>query len=335
VSNIKLLDTTLRDGMNVTDFYIDDAAKSPIIKGLEQAGVDIIETGFLRQGEQKANSAEYKTVETINRYIAPKKKGVMYAAICSLFDGAAPDSITGRTPESIDIIRVASFKSGVKGALKLAEEVKSKGYEVMFQISRTTDYTESELKDLLAAINDLELFGVGLVDTLGIMMPKDAARLTDFYNGHLNDDISVCYHFHNNTQLAYANAITALERTPQNRNIILDASIFGMGCGAGNLPLELAMKYLNDNYGKKYRYSNALGLYERFFLKTFQTTHWGYQPRNFLTAEYKVHPYYGVYLEEMYGFTSSMLEKAFGDMSDGEKVNFIRRYADEIGKKYK
>ena len=330
MKNIQLLDTTLRDGMNVTDFHTDDAIKRDIITGLVSSGVDIVECGFLRTGEQKVNSAIYSAVGNISPFIQPKRKGIMYAAICSLFDGAAPD-ITPRDNTTIDIIRIAAFKHGMREALILGENYKNKGYEVMLQPSRTSDYSDTEMLQLIRTVNEMELYSFAIVDSFGNMLPKDILKLARMYEEHLDNSVRICYHFHNNMQLAFANAIAVLENTNSEREIVLDASIFGMGCGAGNLPIELIMNYLNTHFEKNYDVSRVFELYEKYFLNTFKQSHWGYQPRNFITAKYNVHPYYGVYLETKYSFDAKMLDAVFSQMNEDDKVNFIRRIADEIG----
>lgn len=330
MKNVQLLDTTLRDGMYVTNFSIDDSIKRNVITGLEDSGVDIIECGFLKPGGQKLNSAEYASVENISPYIMPKKSGTMYAAICMLIEGDAPD-IVSCDDTTVDVIRIAAFKHGMTDALRLAEEIRDKGYKVMLQPSRTSDYSESEMRRLIQTVNDLGLYSFAIVDSFGNMLPDDVLRLNDLYEEYLSESVRICYHFHNNFQMAFANSIVALESKKSEHDIVLDASIFGMGRGAGNLPVELIMQYMNQRCGKSYDINVIFELYEKYFLKTFIESQWGYQPRTFIAAKYDVNPYYSVYLESKYGLNSRSLDTEFSMMNDDCKVNFIKKLADEIG----
>ena len=61
---------------------------------------------------------------------------------------------------------------------------------------------------------------------------------------NLDKDIVLSYHAHNNLQQAYQNAVSFVN-LKLDRDILIDASVFGMGRGAGNLNLELFAEYLN------------------------------------------------------------------------------------------
>ena len=331
MKEIKLLDTTLRDGMNVTDFFTEDRIKRKIVVGLESTGVDIIECGFLVIGDQKENCAKYTAVENISPFIQPKRPDVQYAAIIQLFDGAAPH-ISPRDNTTVDIIRIAAMKRGMPDALRLVDDIRSKGYDVMLQPSRTSDYSEKELRELIRMANNMDLYGFAIVDTFGNMLPRDVLTMVALYEEHLDKSIKIGFHFHNNMQLAFANAISLLESMKSEHSIIIDGSIFGMGSGAGNLPIELMMQYLNTNYDKEYDIELIFELYETYLQDIFKVTHWGYQPRNFITAVCNAQPYYGVYLETKYGFNSKHLNAALLGMTEEERARFSMAQADEMGK---
>ena len=50
----------------------------------------------------------------------------------------------------------------------------------------------------------------------------------------------ISFHAHNNLQLAFTNTIKAIELGAYS----VDATVFGMGRGGGNLPVEVLLKYL-------------------------------------------------------------------------------------------
>ena len=71
------------------------------------------------------------------------------------------------------------------------------------------------------------------------------------------------YHSHNNMQQAMGNA-SAFTEMHLHRDIILDACVFGMGRGAGNLNLELFAEYMNENFDKQYRIEPMLEIIDEY-----------------------------------------------------------------------
>ena len=75
---------------------------------------------------------------------------------------------------------------------------------------------------------------------------KGLTRLFYLVEHNLNENIKIGFHSHNNMQLAYSNAQSLVD-LHSDRELIIDASVYGMGRGAGNLNTELFVQYLNDN----------------------------------------------------------------------------------------
>ena len=63
MTKTQILDCTLRDGGYVNDFQFGKRGIAKIIEQLTLAGVDIIETGFLEDGEYDEEASIYNTVD--------------------------------------------------------------------------------------------------------------------------------------------------------------------------------------------------------------------------------------------------------------------------------
>jgi 4-hydroxy 2-oxovalerate aldolase len=93
----------------------------------------------------------------------------------------------------------------------------------------------------------------------------------------------VGFHAHNNRQLAFANTIEALI-TGANR---VDATISGIGRGAGNCPLELLIGFLHN---PKFNLRPVLKCCEEVFVPLKKDLDWGYSIPYALTGQLNQHP---------------------------------------------
>ena len=76
---------------------------------------------------------------------------------------------------------------------------------------------------------------VAIVDSFGALYPYHVRYLVHKYMNYLGERIKVGVHFHNNQQQAFANSIAAIDEGVD----FVDATLHGIGRGAGNCPLEL------------------------------------------------------------------------------------------------
>ncbi|MEI6971188.1 MAG: nucleoid-structuring protein H-NS, partial [bacterium] len=93
----------------------------------------------------------------------------------------------------------------------------------------------------------------------------------------------VGFHAHNNRQLAFANTIEALI-AGANR---LDATIFGLGRGAGNCPLELLLGFLHN---PKFHLRPILECCQNVMLPLSKKMDWGYSIPYAITGQMNLHP---------------------------------------------
>lgn len=90
-------------------------------------------------------------------------------------------------------------------------------------------------------------------------------------------------HAHNNMQLAFANTFVAAEYGATR----LDASIDGLGRGAGNCPMELLIPVIKS---RKYNLRPIIECLEKQFVTLSKEIEWGPTPEYGFTAQNNVHP---------------------------------------------
>ena len=140
------------------------------------------------------------------------------------------------------------------------------------------------------------------------------------------------YHGHNNMMQALG-AAQALLKEGFSRDLIIDASVYGIGRGAGNLNLEIIAKYMNEYFGKAYKLEEMLMIYERYIKKIYEKEPWGYSPAYFLTARYGCNPGYAGYYQNEKKISVERMEKVIRSMQPQDRIIFSRdraeRYLEE------
>lgn len=150
---IKVLDCTLRDGGCVNNFNFGNAYIQKIKAGLEESKVDIIECGYIdEKNGSYTGRTQYADNLAIRNVLTIKRNGTLYVAMFDYgkFD---PAKLVLRTEDDIDGIRIAFHKKDWQSALKAAETVQEKGYQVFIQPMLILRYSDSEILELVQAVN--------------------------------------------------------------------------------------------------------------------------------------------------------------------------------------
>lgn len=294
MNRVSVLDCTLRDGGYVNDFAFSGNTIQTIIAKLGKAKMDIIECGFLRDVTYDADKSVYSRIEQITPFITPKKKHSKYVAM--IVTGTIQASkIAPRGKNTIDGIRITFHKQEMEEAFSLGYALMDKGYEIFMQPVGTTTYTDVELLSLVERVNEMKPYAFYLVDTLGKLYAKQLLKLFYLVDHNLEEEIAIGYHSHNNLQLAFSNA-QALIQNAQKRNLIIDASVLGMGRGAGNLCTEILTQYINEAMEYKYHTELLIELVDEYISPISYVHPWGYSAGYFLAATNNCHPNYVTFL---------------------------------------
>lgn len=294
MKNFTILDCTLRDGGYVNEFCFGKHAIHNIIEQLGAAGVDIIECGFLRTGITDEDLSLFGKVSDIKRILPEKRKNTMYVAMIQ-YGKISNEEIVPYDGQSIDGIRLTFHEYEIDGAFVLGKQLMDKGYKVFMQPVGTVAYTDTALLELIGRINELKPYAFYLVDTLGTMYQKDIRRFFYLIDHNLNKKIVLGFHSHNNLQQAFTNAQEFMQmNTP--RNIIIDATVQGLGRGAGNLCTELILQYINENLGYTYDMVPIFQIIDEYIEPLHMKYTWGYSAAYYLAATKGCHPNYATYL---------------------------------------
>lgn len=201
-------------------------------------------------------------------------------------------------------VRVASYPYELEKAISLVEDLKMKGYEVFLNLMATSEITDEQYAVLESWDNKSYLNAIYFADSFGAFVPSDISFYIEKLKNMKFKDIG--FHPHNNLQMAFANSLKAIEEGVT----YIDASIYGMGRGAGNLPIEILIGYLEKKVNKKYNVVPCLDVIERYFVDIFNELNWGYRLESLLGGLKNVHPYYVDDIFKRHSYTVSEIWNA-------------------------
>lgn len=286
--NVELLDCTLRDGAYIVDSKFGENAIRGIIKKLQDANVEIIECGWLKNTPHVKGSSFYHVPEDLKQYLSRKSDHTVYTVMID-WDRYDVELLPENDGSSIDAVRIVFPHGRHKEGIKVGEAIKRKGYQIFFQAANTLAYSDEELVELAQDMNEVKPVALSLVDTFGAMYEDDLERIAGVLDRELLPQIKLGFHSHNNQQLSFALSMSFVKMFKEKeRRIIVDASLNGMGRGAGNTPTELIVNYLNQN---SYNYEmdsvmDAIDIYMEYFRENYE---WGYSTPYFIAGMYCCH----------------------------------------------
>jgi 4-hydroxy 2-oxovalerate aldolase len=241
---MKILDCTLRDGGYYTNWDFDRELVQLYLEGMNNLPVDYLEIGY-RNPPMKGYYGQYyfcpeSTLEWM-RSISNKRLAIILNEK-DLRGEDVPHLLKSVKPY-IDLVRMAVDPPNFMRALETAREVKKLGFEVAFNVmymSKWSNYPEM-MKNLSLLDGVVDYFY--LVDSYGGVFPDEVKSTLAEVKANTNTEIG--FHGHDNLEMALANTLIASE----NGADIVDATITGMGRGAGNLKMELLLTVLNSRNG--------------------------------------------------------------------------------------
>lgn len=333
---IELVDVTLRDGGIVINFDYGRERMQKIKATLEASGVEYIETGYI---DEKKGSPEGRTCfdneVSIERTLLStgKKPGITYFAMIDYgtFD---VNKLQPKNTHGIDGIRLAFHKENWEASIEWGKIIMSKGYDLYIQPMVSMRYTDEEYKYLIQVCNE-ELSGAKgfyVVDSFGQMDNAALIHKLEIADQYLSMSMKLGFHAHNNRQMAYSNALSFVEFNARH-DMMLDASIMGMGKGAGNLCTELIEATL-INEGKSYNTNVIYDAISDYFAAQQQKTPWGYSLDYYLSSLYSCTPSYIKIFTADERVTTDVLVELLKNMPDEKRAACDRTFAAEYLRSY-
>jgi 4-hydroxy 2-oxovalerate aldolase len=212
------------------------------------------------------------------------KTGLKLAVMADAGKSDWRDQIAPRAQSKLDMIRVAFYAHQVSEAVQMIEHCHSLGYETCANLMAISNITEIEIDTVLGEIAKTPAQVMVIVDSFGNLYREQIDRLYNKYAGAMaGTGKEIGMHAHNNLQLAFANTIEAII-LGANR---IDATMGGLGRGAGNCPMELLLGFLRN---PKFKLRPIIALLQHHIEPLRASVEWGPLVPYNITGQLNLHP---------------------------------------------
>ncbi|MGA2171999.1 MAG: aldolase catalytic domain-containing protein [Sedimentisphaerales bacterium] len=287
---IKVLDCTIRDGGLINDHCFTDQFVREVYRALSASGIDYMEMGY-RCSRELSPPKDYgawkycdddKIREITDGIESKLKLSVMVDAHRVKEQQFAP---VDKSPFAM--VRVATYVKDMDKAIEMVKRSHDLGYETTVNIMAISKEIEPDMIEALDQLAASPVNVVYVVDSFGALYCEQIEYLVKLFRKHLPETKEIGVHCHNNQQLAFSNTI---EGIIHNANY-LDASLYGIGRGPGNCPLELLIGFLKN---PKFKLSPILKAIEEQMLPMQKEIEWGYLIPYMITGMLNEHPRAGI-----------------------------------------
>lgn len=256
-NQIKIFDTTLRDGEQSPGFSMNQDEKLRLALQLERLQADVIEAGF-----PIASEGDYETVREIGKHIKNSTVAALSRTTEQDIERAASALEFAEKPRIHTFIATSDIHMKYKlkksrdevleSAVKAVELAKSLCSEVEFSAEDSSRSDPEFLYEIFEAVITAGADVINVPDTVGYALPWEYGELIKGIKENVPNinEATISVHCHNDLGLAVANSLVAVQNGAQQ----IECTINGIGERAGNASLEeivMAMATRENNIGKR------------------------------------------------------------------------------------
>ena len=242
-TNIRIFDTTLRDGEQSPGASLNHSEKIEIARQLEALGVDVIEAGF-----PITSQGDFEAVKTIGKDLAQTTVCGLARCVDRDIERAA-EALRSAYKPRIHVFCATSkihldhkfkkpFEQIVEMSIKGVEKAKSYVDDVEFSPEDGSRTSIEDLVTITKAVIDAGATTINIPDTVGYAVPAEYGAIFRELRERIpeidQNGIVLSSHCHNDLGLAVANSLAAV----QNGAKQIECTVNGIGERAGNAALE-------------------------------------------------------------------------------------------------
>jgi 4-hydroxy 2-oxovalerate aldolase len=286
---LKVLDCTIRDGGLINNYQFSKDFVKAVYRATCDAAVDVVELGKKLEESDEYTREKYGAwnfcddddlKEVIDSYDSEYRP-----LVAVMYDVGRVDvnKLQPRDQGPIDMVRVACYVHQIDKGIDLIRRCKDLGYETTINIMAASAAIETELVEGLVEINKAdEVDYLYLVDSFGAFYSEQVSYYGKMYKKYAPDK-ELGFHAHNNQQLAFSNTQQAIIDGVN----LLDATINGIGRGAGNCNLELLLNFLKN---PKFNVRPVYKVIQEQFVPLRKEIEWGFNDIYGISGHLNQHP---------------------------------------------
>jgi 2-isopropylmalate synthase len=258
LTQVKLYDTTLRDGMQGQGMSLSAAEKVRIVQALDRLGVHYVEAGFPSSNPKEAElfrllaGIELGTAE-VCAFGMTRRRGVAAEDDQGLRDLSAcfapVCTLVGKTWSlHLDKVTKVTREENLGMIADSVGFLRAEGKRVVYDAEHFFDAWRDDQPyalDCLRAAVAAGAENVTLCDTNGASLPSQVAEATAAVVGALGDGVEVGIHTHNDSECAVANSLAAVEAGAT----LVQGTMNGYGERTGNANLASILPALQLKMG--------------------------------------------------------------------------------------
>ena len=240
--NIKIVDVTLRDGMHAIRHQYSKEKIKEIAIALDQAGVDAIE---ISHGDGLAGGSfnygfgahtDWDWLEEINEVLTHAKLTTL------ILPGIATiDDLKKARDLGVESVRIATHCTEADISPQHIAAAKDLGMDVGGFLMMAHMNKPAKLAQQAKIMEDAGADCVYVTDSAGALLMDGVVDRIKAFKDVLKDETEIGIHCHHNLSLGVANTVVAMQHGATR----LDASLAGLGAGAGNAPIEVLIAVIN------------------------------------------------------------------------------------------
>ncbi len=324
--SVQITDCTIRDGGYLLNKNSDPEFVKGIMRGLAEAGIDFVETGFL-QTNVTGDTLVYANSVDARRYMPEDKGNTQFLGFCDNSRYSA-DSLDPYDGNSFKWLRISFAKHEIDDSIEFCRRAQEMGYIVQFNPMDAISYTDEERAVLIEKVNNVKPGSMSIVDTFGAMYLEDLIHIFKQMDSLLDKEIKIGLHSHDNLGLSNALAETMIMLAGESgRDVIVDGSLFGMGRGAGNASTELLASYINEHHGGNYNIPVLLDTIQKYIDPIKESVHWGYDLPMFVCGTEHAHVDNVYYLQKNTDCTARGMYEVIKTMPVPQRTRYGKGYS--------